>query len=218
MSIINMYNIAMDAMTKLTVFGATGRTGRQVLVQGAERGLEITAFTRRPELLLTIAALQAVVEGDGRNPAAVSRAVDGADGVILIINGGGRRDPHLATNVARTVVAAMTEHRVRRLLVTSAYPIVGDRPRLPMTMLRLLLATQYADVATMEDVVSHSGLDWTIVRLNRLTSRPANGRFEVSRELFARPRAISRADVAAVLLDAIADPALARTALNVSGG
>ena len=202
---------------KLTVFGATGRTGRHVLAQGLERGLEITAFTRRPALLRAAPAPHAVVEGDGRDPRAVGRAIDGADGVVLIINGGGREDPHLATDVARTVVTAMLGRRVRRLVVTSAYPIVGDRPRLTMTMLRLMLATPFADVAAMEQVVSRSSLDWTIVRLNRLTNGPLTGRVERSRELLAKAKATSRADAAMVLLDAVGDAALTRAAVNVSG-
>lgn len=206
----------MDTTT-LTVFGATGRIGRHVLAQGLQRGHGITAFTRRPEALADPAALRAVVQGDGRDPVAVDRAVDGVDGVILIINGGHGRDPHLAADVARTIVAAMIKRAVRRLVVTSAYPIVGDRPRLAMTVLRLLLATPYADVAAMEEVVAGSGLDWTIVRLNRLTDDAATRRVEISHQLLAKPRAISRPDAAAVLLDTVVDSSLAGTAINVSG-
>ena len=38
------------------------------------------------------------------------------------------------------------------------------------------------------------------------------------RGLFERPRALARADAAATLLDIVADPTLARTAVNVAGG
>jgi uncharacterized protein YbjT (DUF2867 family) len=70
----------------------------------------------------------------------------------------------------------------------------------------------------MERIVAGSGLDWTIVRLNRLTNRPATGRVYTSRGLLARPRAIARADAAATLLDKVADPTLSGTAINVAGG
>jgi uncharacterized protein YbjT (DUF2867 family) len=66
-------------------------------------------------------------------------------------------------------------------------------------------------------MVSSSGLDWTIVRLNRLTDKPGAGDVHISREMLARPRAIVRADVAAMLLDIVEDDALSRTAVNVSG-
>jgi uncharacterized protein YbjT (DUF2867 family) len=80
---------------RITVFGSTtSRTGRHVLSQGLRRGHEITAFTRRPYTLDDPSALAAVVHGDARDPAAAGRAIEGADAVITIINGGTRKDPH----------------------------------------------------------------------------------------------------------------------------
>lgn len=70
----------------------------------------------------------------------------------------------------------------------------------------------------MEAIVAASDLDWTIVRLNRLTN--GSGRVPVltSRGLLARPRAITRTAAAATLLDIAADAGLAGAAVNVSGG
>jgi NAD(P)H-binding len=111
----------------------------------------------------------------------------------------------------------MTDLGVRRLVVTSAYPIVADRPRLPMWLLRRLLATPFADVSKMEQIVSSSDLEWTIARLNRLTDKPATGAIVTSPDLFAKPRSMTRADTAGALLDMVQDATLARTAINVSG-
>jgi putative NADH-flavin reductase len=202
---------------KITVFGATGRTGRHVVAQGVHRHHAITAFTRRPHALGDGSALAAVVHGDGRDADAVHKAVDGADAVVSTITAGRRKDPHQAADVSETIIRAMTSVGVRRLVVTSAYPIVAETPRLLVTLLRFLLVTAYADAAAMEQVVSGSGLDWTIVRLNRLTDKPGGGGVHISRDLLARPRAIARADVAAVLLDIVEGDALSRTAVNVSG-
>src|SRR5690606_3410844 len=148
-------------------------------------GHEVVAFTRgtRPP-----DSASAVVTGDPRDHRAVCEALEGADAVLSTLPAGKRRDPHLAAEVTGTIVNAMTELGVRRLVVTSAYPIVADRPKLPIALLRLLLATPYADVAAMERIVSSSDLDWTIVRLNRLTDGPATGDLQVSCGLLARPR------------------------------
>jgi hypothetical protein len=106
---------------------------------------------------------------------------------------------------------------VDRLVVVSAYPIAGDRPRLPVRVLRRVLATPYADVARMEQIVTASGLNWAIARLNRLTSKPATGAITTSTALLARPRPHTRAGTAAVLLDLAGRPAPARTAVNLTG-
>lgn len=205
---------------KITVFGAAGRTGRQVLREGQRRGHAMTAFTRRPERAFSAAGqaeLASVVHGDGRDPQAVRTAVRGADAVIAIVAARTRKGPHQAAEVLKVVTGEMASLGVRRIVITSAYPLVGDRPRLPIALLRLVLAAAYADAAEAARIVSETDLDWTIAHLNRLTDKPATGRVRVSRELFARPSAITRADVAAVLLDAAGDPALARAAINVSG-
>lgn len=202
---------------RLTVFGATGRTGRHVLQQGLRRGHVLTAFTRRPEALADPAALAAVVVGDGRDPPAVRRAVAGADGVIAIIAAAHRGGPHHAAEVTRVITQAMADRGVRRLVVSDPYPIIADRPRLLIWLLRRFLAAAYADALAMERIVTATELDWTIVRLNRLLDMPARGTAKVSRELLDKPSSITRSDAAAVLLDVVADPALARVALNVAG-
>jgi hypothetical protein len=66
--------------------------------------------------------------------------------------------------------------------------------------------------------VTTSGLDWTIVRLNRLTNKPATRSVHTSRGLLAKPHGIARADAAATLLDVVEDTTLARTSINVAGG
>jgi len=202
---------------KITVVGATGRTARHVLAEGLRRGHQMTALTHRPQALEDPTALAAVVHGDGRDPNAVRKAIDGADAVISTVPGAVRNDPHRLTDVSRVLTQAMADLGVRRLVVTSAYPIIVDTPPLGMRVLRRLLATSYADNQAMVRIVSTSELDWTIVRLNRLTNNPATGKVHTSRGLLAKPRGIARADAATTLLDIVEDHSLAGSAINVAG-
>jgi uncharacterized protein YbjT (DUF2867 family) len=202
---------------RIVVLGATSRTGLLLLAEAQRRGHQVVAFTRRPEALPDSPALAAVARGDGRDPGVLAGALAGADAAISLLPGGGRADPHLASTAARALVTAMTRAGVGRLVVVSAYPVAGDRPRLAIWILRRVLATPYADVAQMEQIVTASDLDWTIARLNRLTSKPSTGAITTSAGLLARPRPHSRADTAAVLLDLAERPAPARAAVNVTG-
>ena len=202
---------------KLTVFGSTGRTGRHVLTEGLRRGHRITAFTRRPDTLPDPSTLAAVVSGDGRDPQAVRKAIAGADAVIAIVVAARRSGPHHTAEVAQVITDAMADLGVRRLAITSAYPIVADRPRLPVAVLRLLLADAYADAAKMEQIVSATDLAWTIVRLTRLTNKPARGAVHIDRGLLDRPSSLTRADAAAVLVDTVEGDRFAKAAINVTG-
>ena len=201
----------------ITVIGSTGRVGRQVLVEGLRRGHRLTAFTRRPAALPDTSGLAAVVSGDGQDPQALRKALTGADAVIATVGSTSRRGPHPTAGVARALTRSMTELGVPRLVITSAYPIVGSKPRLLMALLRLVFAAAYADVAEMERIVAGSDLDWTIVRLNRLTDGPATGRPRMSTEPFDKPTALTRADTARTLLDVVEDAGTARTAVNLAG-
>jgi putative NADH-flavin reductase len=202
---------------KITVVGATGRTARHVLAQGLRRGHQMTALTSRPQALDDRSGLAAVVHGEGRHPHAVREAINGADAVICAVPGASRNDPHRLADLARVLTRAMADLGVKHLVVTSAYPIIVDKPSLGMAVLRRLLATSYADSSAMVRIVEASGLDWTIAYLNRLTDKPATGKVQTSHGLLATPRAIARADVAATLLDIVEDNALAKIVINVAG-
>lgn len=199
---------------RIAVLGATSRTGLLLLAEASKRGHQVVAFTRRPEQCPAVAS---VVHGDGRDPKVLASALPGADAVISLLPGGNRSDPSVSAAAARALVATMPAAGVKRLVAVSAYPVVGDRPRVPIWILRRVLATAYADVAEMERILTASELDWIIARLNRLTDKPASGAITSSIELLDRARGHSRADAAALLLDLAERPGPARFAVNVSG-
>ncbi len=87
---------------------------------------------------------------------------------------------------------------------------VGDSAvhlNLPMRLLlaTTMIGTAYADLAAMEAALAASGLDWLAPRPTRLTDGPATGRIAVV-DAFSAAAAISRADVAAWMLDALDQP------------
>jgi len=201
----------------ITIIGAAGRLGQRVVEEASRRGHQVTGLARRPERLARPDLLTQIASGDGRDRHVVAGAVAGADAVVIAVPGGFGKDPHQAADVTRTVTAAMRDHGVRRLVITSAYPIVGTRPRAAMWVMRKALATPYADVAQAEQIATGSGLDWTIARLNRLTDQPSAGPPHASTGLLDRATGLSRADAAALLVDLAETRNHARQALNVRG-
>jgi nucleoside-diphosphate-sugar epimerase len=126
------------------------------LVEGLH---QVVAFTRRPDALSDPHALEAVIKGDGRDRDKMRAAVAGSDAVISIINGGGSDDPHRAAQATDTIIAAMTESGVQRLVVTSPYPLVARKPRIPLAVLRRVLATPYADVREMDMTLARAAVN-----------------------------------------------------------
>jgi len=70
---------------KLTVFGATGRTGLQVVEQGLDGGHHVRAVVRDATGLAPDRAGLDVVVADVMDPATIVDAVTGSDAVISTI-------------------------------------------------------------------------------------------------------------------------------------
>jgi putative NADH-flavin reductase len=137
--------------------------------------------------------------------------------VISTVAADGRKGPYPVAEATAVIAREMAGLGIGRLVVTSPYGMVADRPRLLAPLVRRWLAAPFADAAAMERLVAGSDLHWTVVRLPLLTDRPARGRFRTSRELFtAGPYPLARADAAAALLDIAEAGTLARTTINVA--
>ncbi|MBV7244910.1 MULTISPECIES: NAD(P)-dependent oxidoreductase [unclassified Streptomyces] len=209
---------------RITVFGATGGVGREVVGQALSAGHEVTAVVRDPDRLpasLDRAALHAVVRLD--DPAAVRAAVAGRDAVLSGLGSRGRKANGVAERLTGRIVSAMEAEGVRRLLVVSAAP-VGPEPaddplvdRLMRRAIGAVLAELYADLARMEAALARSATDWTSVRPPKLTDGPCTGVYrKVVGGTPRSGRSISRADVAHAMLALIDDPAAVRQGVGVA--
>ncbi|MEJ7661804.1 MAG: NAD(P)-binding oxidoreductase [Hymenobacter sp.] len=121
------------------VIGAAGRTSKAVVEQALAAGHQVTAFVHQAGDYAVPNVR--VVAGDATDPVAMAAAVAGQDAVLDTIGG---KTPYKTTTleagVARAIIAAMRQHGVRRLVVTSMLG-VGDSIANSSLLLRLLVAT-----------------------------------------------------------------------------
>lgn len=193
---------------KLLVFGANGRTGRQLVAQGLDAGHEITAFVRPratapdPHPRLRVAVGEVTADHD-----AVRAAVEGQDAVLTAFGSPttwhGVVSPDLTVKAMPLIVRAMREARVRRIVHLSAHGVgdtAGQAPPVYWAVYKAL-GRMFADKAAGEEILRASDLDWTLVYPAMLVGGPLTGRYRVGEHLSLRgvPR-ISRADVAHFML------------------
>ncbi|MET9924268.1 MULTISPECIES: NAD(P)H-binding protein [unclassified Streptomyces] len=209
---------------RLTVFGATGGVGREVVGQALAAGHEVTAVVRDPARLpeaLDTRALHGVVALD--DPVTVRAAVAGRNAVLSGLGARGRQADGVAERLTGRIIAAMEAEEVRRLLVVSAVP-VGPVPageplvdRLARKAVGAVLAEVYADLARMEAALERSATEWTSVRPPKLTDGPCTGVYRtVVGGAPVSSRSLSRADVAHAMLKLIDDPAAVRQGVGVA--
>ncbi len=207
---------------RLTVFGATGGAGKQLVEQALAAGHEVVAFVRDPSKLTTRHERLTIVQGDVTDQAVVERAVNGADAVISAL--GPRRDTRskLITRGTQNILAAMKKHGVRRLVLTST-PSANDpndsldfRFKIAVGLIRLMARSAYEDIVNTAQVVRASDCDWTIVRVSALSDAPKTGRVKVGYVGKAIGMRLSRADLAEFMLKQVQDTRYLRQAPAIS--
>lgn len=209
---------------RLTIFGATGGTGAQLVRLALAAGHDVTAVARNPSQVGVQDDRLRVLRGDVLDPASVEAAIREQNVVISCI--GGTSDQHPVTLYSAgtdNLLSAMRVAGVRRLECISANPLdVGNGDvlldRLVLKpIVRVIFKESYADLARMEAKVRASDVDWTIMRPPRLINRSATGDYRIAFDRnLPRGRFIGRADLAAAMLQMLDNPQSIRASVTVA--
>lgn len=155
---------------RITVFGATGGTGKQLVRQALDAGHAVTAVVRDPARLPIQADNLTTLTADVFDPAALEPAVSGADRVVSALGAKPNAKTPVRARAAEAIVAAMQASGSRRLVVVTSAGHIPDAADSFLTkalvkpLIRTLMASQLDDYARTDAAVSGSALDWTIVR------------------------------------------------------
>ena len=192
---------------KLFILGATGGIGRHLVPLGLERGHEVTAYVRSPEKVGVTHDRLRIIKGDVFNSVEMARAMGGHDAVLSAFGPTTIRLSTLRTQFGRGLVAAMKKSGSSRLELVSAAFLFRDVGILGAVLKATLFRQMIPDMAGMETEISHSGLDWTIVRPPRLTNGSARHSYRVAVGALPKGgRVISRADVAHFMIGEAESP------------
>jgi uncharacterized protein YbjT (DUF2867 family) len=200
----------------LLVLGATGRTGRLVVEQALAAGHSVTALVRSPEKLTLRNSNLRVVTGEATDTLAVSRALEGADAVVSTLGGNGS----VIADSTQAIVAAARAAGVGRIVVLSSWLVERDRmDAVTRLFTGIAMGPVIRDHTAGDQALRRSDLEWTIVYPSMLTDDPADGSVAVLPEGAKRRvwQKISRADVAAWLVQAATAVQYSRRAVGITG-
>ena len=117
----------------------------------------------------------------------------------------------LRTDVARTLLAGMKKHGVRKLVWLDGAGVGSSKEFMQRSsflfgriLMPLFLNHMYADAAVADSLIEKSGCDWVIVRPMSFTNGPKTGNITVITDMSTTVKLrlrISRADVAAFLVE-----------------
>ena len=204
---------------KITVFGATGGTGVEIVRQAVRAGHSVTAVVRSDA---GFPAGVEVVRAEVMDPAAIGSAVAGRDAVISALGHRPGADEPVCAPGAESIIQAMRATGARRLIVVTAAGHIRDSQdsfltaRVVKPVLWRLLRAAFTDFVATDRIVAQSGLEWTIVRPPRLTDGAPRPYRTAVDQAVRGGTSISRADLATAVLAAAADPATAGHAVAVA--
>lgn len=207
---------------KILVFGASGGTGRELLKQALDKGIEVTAFVRDAAKVRDIQhANLAAVRGNVLNTGEVGRAVAGHDAVLYAIGAGPKRTT-IREQGTRIVIEAMQASNVKRLVCLSSFGVGDSKTDLSFLtryiVVGMFLRHAFADHERQEAVVRKCALDWTLVRPPHLKDGVRTGAYQHGLTLaYGTIKGwISRADLADFMLKQLEDNRYVRQAPRVS--
>jgi putative NADH-flavin reductase len=191
---------------KITVFGASGKTGKHLVRQALEAGHQVTAFVRIPEKLGIEHPNLILCQGDVMDAKKVEQAIAGRETVISALGPTRPPVPGMMETAAKNIVSAMQKYSVKRLLSTTGGGVRDpqDKPKLFDKLMKTLLTLMAGDVLRDSEAnvvfIRASDLDWTIVRFPRLVEGEHTGQYRVGYVGKDSGSQLSRADAADFIL------------------
>lgn len=197
----------------IAVTGASGRTGSHVVTGLLQAGHTVRAVVRSEEKGAPLRAQGAEVVIADLTAGDAASWLEGADALIHTA-ASSNPTPGASDAVDRdatiALVAAAQQSGVRRVVQVSS--MYADRPEEGPPFLHDVLRAKAVSDAALAD----SDLVWTIVRPGGLIDDDPSGQVEVGRQLGGGR--ISRADVAAVCIACLDEPATERLAFDLVSG
>ena len=160
--VVSVYSPYLGGIMRITVFGATGGTGRLVVEQGLAAGHEVTAVIRdRTRLPVPDQDRLRVAVAPRLDHEAVLAAVTGADAVVDALGANDLKPTTVRVDAAEVIIPAMREAGVSRLVAVSAagFHTTGDPiylRALVKPVLGYVLRHSFADMAAMAFVVARA--------------------------------------------------------------
>lgn len=210
-------------VSKVLIVGATGGTGRQLLMQALQRGLVVTALARNPSKLDVEHPSLTVVQGDVLDQKSLETAMRGQDAVLCAL--GHKRyfwPTRILSDGTRNILASMKSYGVPRLICETSLGIGDSAGRMGVYYtfftIPVVLAFYFWDKTRQERTIAQSDSEWVIVRPAVLTNGEQRGRVRHGKDVgnYILTARISRADVAGFMLDQLTSNSYLRNSTGVS--
>jgi putative NADH-flavin reductase len=190
----------------ITIIGASGGIGLEAVKRGLNRKHTMTTLSRSEIKLGEKEKLKMII-GDATNKADLLNAIQNTEAIIVTLGTvKNTKSTTLFSDFAKLMVEINRENRIDIPFLFVTGFGAGESKNYVSWLIKLflkyLLKDVYADKTKMEEIITESDLNWTVVRPGRLLDKALTEKYRVENKLFKGINigGVNRADVADFLI------------------
>jgi len=190
----------------ITIIGASAGIGLEAVKRGLDRNHSITTLSRSDIEIEEKKSLK-VILGDATNKDDLLSSIQNADAIIVTLGTSKNMNATtLFSDFAQLMVEIQKENKIDIPFIFVTGFGAGESknyvPWLVKMFLKYFLKDVYADKTKMEEIITNSDLNWTVVRPGRLLDKELTEKYRIENKLFKGINigGINRTDVADFLI------------------
>jgi putative NADH-flavin reductase len=190
----------------ITIIGASAGIGLETVKRGLNRNHSITTLSRSENNIEENKLLNRIL-GDATNKADLLKSIQNADAIIVTLGTGKNiKATTLFSDFAKLIVEINNEKKIVVPFIFVTGFGAGESknyvPWIVKMFLKYFLKDVYADKTKMEEIITSSDLNWTVLRPGRLLDKPLTEKYRIENQLYKGINigGINRADVADFLI------------------
>ena len=190
----------------ITIIGASAGIGLETVKRGLNRNHSITTLSRSEIQLEEKNSLKMIL-GDATHKADLLKAIQDAEALIITLGTSkNMKATTLFSDFAKLIVDLHKEKKIEIPVIFVTGFGAGESKNYVQWVVKLflkyMLKDVYADKTKMEEIITDSDMNWTVVRPGRLLDRELTEKYRIENTLFKGINigGINRADVADFLI------------------
>jgi len=207
----------------ITIVGASAGLGLETVKRGLNRNHSITTLSRSEIDLEEKKSLNMIL-GDATNKADLLNSIQNAEALIITLGTGkNMKATTLFSDFAKLIVEINKENKIDFPVIFVTGFGAGESKNyvswLVKMFLKYLLKDVYADKTKMEEIITNSDLNWTVVRPGRLLDKELTEKYRIENKLYKGINigGINRTDVAYFLIKQAENQTELKRYVGISG-
>jgi putative NADH-flavin reductase len=168
---------------QITILGAAGRIGKEVVKQALKAGYQVKVMVRSSDKLGDLKEKVEIIQGNLLDPLSVGKAMNGSK-VVINLSGAAKEPDQVIKfqGIGKILVEKLKEQGISRLINISAAVAILPAERLEFRrkVLRFITYIFYKEMKEVQDTVmeiilKEKDIDWTLIRPAFISDKTGNG-------------------------------------------